>query len=461
MRLPQHDDVAGELRLHVETLTFLRGAFPSGEGTTQQRGSGHRGRHGHQHDDGVRAVVEHPERQADGGDHDLEGTTGVEADTERGALPQRKEGELGAEDRAEELRERRDREHDQRPQDRLAVGEQAEIDPKAGGGEEDRGEDRSGHRLQRADQLMLGEAGTSEDHAGDEGAEHGLDMEPLGDDTERQGRDQHDRHAGELIAALGPHPLQGDVDRSLTDREGDDEEHDQADDGEGQLVELEATGLRETGDEAEGDPADHVVGHARCEGELAEVSTHQAHLAEDLGDHRQRRDRECRGDEQGEDVALGVAADEGHRDEPPDGESGDGRHDQRPGGDDHGSSTEPPDQAEVGLEAGADEQEQHAQPADGEQHAGLDVVGREHPVGDVGCELAQHRRAEDEAGGEFTDDRRLSDPLHQRPQQPSGDQDHQQGHPEDEQLVFGGGIQAHGTLRCRGVQGVIPTVTGT
>ncbi len=56
-----HDDVARELGFHVEPLPFLGGALPSGEGSTQQRGSGHRGGHRHQHDDGVGAIVQDAE----------------------------------------------------------------------------------------------------------------------------------------------------------------------------------------------------------------------------------------------------------------------------------------------------------------------------------------------------------------------------------------------------------------
>ena len=296
---------------------------------------------------------------------------------------------------------------------------------------------------------MFGETRAGEDDPGDEGPQHRLDVEPLGDHTEGECGDEHHGHPGELVTPVGSNPFESGVDDSLPDREGNDEEHDEPDDGEGELVELEATGLRKTGDEAQGDPADDIVGHTGRKGELAEVAAHEAHLTEDLGDHRERRDRQGGGDEEGEDVPLGVTADEGHREEPTDGEAGDRRNQQRPRRHDHGGAAEPADQPEVSLEAGADEQEQHAEPADGEEHAGLDVVGGEQPVGDVGGEFAEYRRAEDETGGKFADHSRLADALHHRTEQPGGHQDHEQTDPEDEELVFGRGVEAHDKLRTR------------
>ena len=45
-------------------------------------------------------------------------------------------------------------------------------------------------------------------------------------------------------------------------------------------------GLGQTGDESEGDPADHVVRHPGGQRELAEVAAQQSHLGQDLGDDR-------------------------------------------------------------------------------------------------------------------------------------------------------------------------------
>ena len=173
---------------------------------------------------------------------------------------------------------------------------------------------------------MLGETRAGEDDPGDEGPQHRFNVEPLGDHAEGERGDEHHGHPGELVTPVGSNPFESGVDDSLPDREGNDEEHDEPDDGEGELVELEATGLRKASDEAQGDPADDIVGHTGCKGELAEVAAHEAHLTEDLGDHRERRDRQGGGDEEGEDVTLGVAPDEGHREKPTDGEAGDRRN---------------------------------------------------------------------------------------------------------------------------------------
>ena len=120
-----------------------------------------------------------------------------------------------------------------------------------------------------------------------------------------EGGDEHDTEPGDRVVALGPDTAQRGVDGPLTDRERRDEEAGDTHHREGELVELEPSSLGETGDEPERDPPDDVVGHAGGQRELTEVAPHETHLREDLGDHRQRRDGQGGGDEQGEDVALG------------------------------------------------------------------------------------------------------------------------------------------------------------
>ena len=135
--------------------------------------------------------------------------------------------------------------------------------------------------------MVVGEPRAGQHDAGDERAQHRLDVQPLGDEAEAERGREDDGEPGERIVALRSDPTQRRIDEALAERERQEEEHEQTHDGECQLVELHTAGLGEAGDEPEGHPPDHVVHHAGRQRQLTEVAPHEAHLRQDLGDHGQ------------------------------------------------------------------------------------------------------------------------------------------------------------------------------
>ena len=161
-------------------------------------------------------------------------------------------------------------------------------------------------------------------------------------------------------------------------------------------------------------------------------------LGEHLGDHGQRRDRQCGGEEQREHRPLGVVAQQRRRGEEPATEAEGERHEEAAGRDQDGSFPQPADQRQVGLEAGDDEQHDHAEPTDGEQHARLHHSGREHPVEEARSHTAEDRWAEDDSRRELPHHGRLPDPPAQLAEQPGDDEQQRDLHEEHQDLVFAG-----------------------
>ena len=442
-RLVAHDDVPGQGLLAPEPLLFLVGAGPTGEDPPEQRRGGHRRGQGHEHHHGVRRLVEHAEGQAHRRDHDLERTAGVQPDAERRALSTGQAGDAGRDHRPGELGQAGGEQHDARPQQHLGVAEQAQVDAQPGGGEEDRRQERGGHGLDRLDGAVVAQAAAPEQHAGHERAEHGLHAEPLRDGAGAEGEEQHQPGGGVDRRTCDPQTGEAPVEGPLPDGEGQAEEDHEAGQRGEDGADLDGAGLREAGHDAEQHPADHVVGHAGRQGELAEVAPHEPHLAEDLGDHRERRDRQGCSQEQGEDGAVAGLAEEEIGHDQPDDESEAHRHHEAAGGDDAGGTTEAADQGQVGLVAGDHEQAHDAEPRDREQHGGLHVVLGEQPVEDVGGRPPQHRGAEDDAGRQLADHRRLAHLAGQQAEQPGQRHHGDEADPEDEQLVLTRRVQVH------------------
>ncbi len=85
--------------------------------------------HGQEDDDRVGRRVEHAEAEAHGGDHDLQGASGVEPGAEGGALAVGEPGELGAREGAGELGDAGEAQDHHGPHEDLSLGEEAEVDP--------------------------------------------------------------------------------------------------------------------------------------------------------------------------------------------------------------------------------------------------------------------------------------------------------------------------------------------
>ena len=134
-----HHDVPGELFLALQSGLFLWRARPSTHQCAKRRGRDDRRGDRHDHGDDIRGGVEHAEVETDGRDDDAEGAAGVERHAEGESLPMLKPGHARADPRATELRHRGEQGEQERPEQHGRVGEQGDVDAKAGGGEEHRG----------------------------------------------------------------------------------------------------------------------------------------------------------------------------------------------------------------------------------------------------------------------------------------------------------------------------------
>jgi hypothetical protein len=75
-------------------------------------------------------------------------------------------------------------------------------------------------------------------------------------------------------------------------------------------------------------------------------------------------------------------------------------------------AAEAPDQGEVGLEAGQDQEQEDADPGGAGQQTALQRVAREEPVVRGRGEMTEHARAEQQAGRQLSDHRGLADRAH-------------------------------------------------
>ena len=92
-----------------------------------------------------------------------------------------------------------------------------------------------------------------------------------------------------------------------------------------------------------------------------------------------------------------------------------------------------PDQGEVGLHAGEQQQHEDAELGDGIDHALLLAIGREDRVLGLRPERAEHRRPEQKAGEQLPHDGRLADPLHDLAHE-TADREQKNDLPEEDHL---------------------------
>ena len=126
----------------------------------------------------------------------------------------------------------------------------------------------------------------AEDDAGHEGAEDGLDADRLRQQTRGEADEQRDGECRTGRAVARPSPAEQRVHAALTGRQHPHDDREHRGDRDGELARVERAGPDGAGERAEKDPADDVVRHAGGEDHLAEVAPGQAHLRQDLRNHR-------------------------------------------------------------------------------------------------------------------------------------------------------------------------------
>src|SRR5208283_1008300 len=93
-------------------------------------------------------------------------------------------------------------------------------------------------------------------------------------------------------------------------------------------------------------------------------------------------------------------------------------------------------ETKIGFEAGHNQEEEGAEPSNAREQGTLDGLGGEEPGLSGRGELAQHGRAKQEAGGEFTDHRGLANPPQECPEHARCEEQHEELKPKDEELML-------------------------
>ena len=171
-----------------------------------------------------RLSLEQAHGEADGGDDDLGRAARVHGAAERHRLGAAEPADLGADEGAAELADAGKRDERDRQSQQIGLGQDREIGGEPRHAEEDRGEEAE----DQAPQLlvdMLGEEGRfTDEHAGDEGAQHRLDADEIGDQRHHAGDQQNDADDRGLAAEVVVGPADELVDRHPPHRQADEEE---------------------------------------------------------------------------------------------------------------------------------------------------------------------------------------------------------------------------------------------
>ena len=191
--------------------------------------------------------------------------------------------------------------------------QQTEIETQPCGCEEQRREDDRRQILDDVVAFHLPVPAASENHAGDEGAKHGLDTQPLRDHAESEHGTDHHGQRTLNVGAVSTDVSKGGIHGPLPNGERTDQEGSEASDGQHRAGDTGFAG-GQTGDDTEDDPTHEVIGHANGDGDLSDVSPHQVQVTKNLGHNGQRRDGDADTDEEREDQARSFVSVERVRD---------------------------------------------------------------------------------------------------------------------------------------------------
>ena len=407
----------GDEALRLERLAFeprllLRPHRQPRQGPAQHRGHRHRRHDGHRQDHREQALAEGAGRQADRRDDDLGRATRIHAPAKRQAFAPGQPADGAAEKRAAELADAGDCDQQPRQDQHRRIGQHVEIGAEPSHAEKHRHEQRD----DQAAQLLVDMAGQdrrlADQHAGDKGAEHGMDADRMGDQRHDAHHDQDRRDHRHLADQIVVGPADQQRHRAAADREAGGEKQQRAEDALPERGKIDMAVAGEPEDHGDDDPADRVVDDRRGDDDLAEGAAHEVQFAHRHRDDLDRRDRQRGAEKQRRHqplVGVGqhlvgqqLAEDDAARERQADA----GERDAERGGPVLGH------QGQVGFHPGQQQQHQDAELRDGIDHALLLVRRRKDRVLQLRPQRAQDARAEQHAGDQLAHDGRLTDALH-------------------------------------------------
>ena len=258
-------------------------------------------------------------------------------------------------------------------------------------------------------------------NAGDEGAEHGVYADRVGDQRHHPGCHQDRRDDRELAEEPVVRPADEPKHEAAADGEAENEKDRRAEEALGERGGVDPAVQCKPEGHGHDDPADRVVDDRSRDDHLADRTAEEADLAHHHRNDLYRRDRQ-RGPEKQrcdqslprigqhrvrQQLAQENAAEERY------GDPGD-RHADR-------SPARAADNRQVGLHTGQQKQQQNTELRDGVAHRLLVRARRKQGMLKLGPEGTQNGGTEQDAGDQLAHDRRLADPLHQLAHQPPAD----------------------------------------
>ena len=400
------------LLLAVEPLLFFLAHRNARQRPAQGRGHRQSRYHSHGDDHGEKILVERAHRQADGGDDHFGRAARIHAAGQREALAPRQPADLGADKGAAELAQAGDHDETRGHRRHARIAEDGQVGAQAGNAEKDRCEERGDNAAQLLVDMASEDRRLPDQDAGDEGAEHRMHADEIGQQGHRPHDDQDAGDDSEVADEIVIGPADGEEHRAASDGQAHHHEQEGADNALRQRQRIDFAVQGEAEDDRDDDPADAVVDDGGGEDDLADSAAHEIHLAHHHGDDLDRGDRQRGAEEQRGDQPLagigqhGVGDKFAERDAT--GERNENAH-QR--GEDRGLAGLA-HQLEIGLHAGEQQQQQNAELRDGVDYRLLFGIFRKQRVLEVRQQQTEDRGAEQEPCDQLTHHRRLAHANH-------------------------------------------------
>ena len=188
-------------------------------------------------------------------------------------------------------------------------------------------------------------------------------------------------------------------------------------------------------------PACDVVDHSGGEDRLTELPTHEVEVHQDLGQHRDRRDGKGGGHEEGENRSIRWVDEKTVRQCKSQSQTRDEGNHETAHRDSESYTEATPNQGQIRLEPGDDEEQHHSDQGHDLEHVTLGLGLGQDPLADPRHQSREDRRAQDHPGQDLADHRRLTHPLCQTAEEAGSGEQHRDLYHELQHLTVGGGAE--------------------
>ena len=229
--------------------------------------------------------------------------------------------------------------------------------------------------------------------ARDKCAEDGVHADQISDQRHRahdqQDGGDHRKIAGEDIID----PADDNENNAPADCQAEAHEGECSENALGEAQHVDVALQREAEDDGRDHPPNGVVDDRRCKDDLADRAAHEIHLADYGGNDLDRGDRQRRAKKERSNQAFAGVRQHGVRQCFPECNTTYERHDDACERRNRGRAARPPDQPQIGLHAGEQQQHQHPELRNRIEHRLLLFCGGKNGVLKVGEECAEQGRA--------------------------------------------------------------------